>query len=332
MTSAPEDVGGAPEGAPPGGTKATAGGESGAPSPAMATVSRPGTLGRMLGSLRGHTVAVANLLLAPTMFWLVLFLIVPLGVVLVYSFGSRGALGDVVLGFSFDNYLKVFSPQWLPVVVRSFLFAAIATILTLALGYPLAYFIAIYGGRRKNLYLILVMLPFWTSYLIREYSWIVILRSQGVVNTLLTAIGLIDDPLPLLNTPFSVILGLTYGFLPFMALPLYASLERLDKTLLEASWDLGANRLWTLLTVTIPLSLPGIFAGTLLVFIPAVGDFITPDLLGGPDTQMIGNVIQSQFLAERDWAYGSALSFSLMAILLIGIFIYVRRMGAENLA
>jgi spermidine/putrescine transport system permease protein len=265
------------------------------------------------------------------MICLVLFMVLPLAVILVYSFGSRGAYGDVVLGFSFDNYAKVFSPLWMPVILRSFAFAGLATVFTLLMGYPLAYFIAMYGGDKKNIYLILVMLPFWTSYLIRTYSWIVILRSQGVVNTVLLWTGIIDDPLNLLNTPFSVVLGLTYGFLPFMTLPLYASLEKLDKSMLEAAQDLGASRLWTLLTVTVPLSIPGIVAGTLLTFIPAVGDFVTPDLLGGPDTTMIGNVIQSQFLSARDWAYGSALSFSLMAILLVGIFFYVRRVGTEQL-
>ena len=291
----------------------------------------PGFLSRLFGRLRGRPFAAANLLLFPTMVWLVLFLMLPLLVILVYSFGSRGTYGDVILGFSFSNYAKAFSPLWLPIIVRSFVFAGLATIFTLLMGYPLAYFIAKYGGRKKSVYLILVMLPFWTSYLIRTYSWIVILRSQGVINTVLQALHIINEPLNILNTPYSVVLGLTYGFLPFMTLPLYASLERLDKSLIEAAWDLGANRLWTLLKVTIPLSLPGIVAGTLLTFIPAVGDFVTPDLLGGPDTQMIGNVIQSQFLAARDWSYGSALSFSLMAILLVSIFLYVRKMGSEDL-
>jgi len=285
-----------------------------------------------MARLRGHNFVVANLLMGPTMLWLVLFLILPLGVILVYSFGSRGTYGDVILGFSFDNYLRAFNPTWLPIILRSFGFAAVATILTLLLGYPLAYFIAVYGGRRKNIYLIMVMLPFWTSYLIRTYSWIVILRSQGVINTVLMWTHLTSNPIEILNTPYSVILGLTYGFLPFMTLPLYASLEKLDKSLIEAAWDLGATRFWALMKVTIPLSLPGIIAGTLLTFIPAVGDFITPDLLGGPNTMMIGNLIQQQFLSARDWAYGSALSFSLMAILLLGIFFYVRKAGAENLA
>ncbi len=298
---------------------------------AASAPAEPGLVGRGLARLRGRRFLVANILLAPTTMWLVLFMVLPLLVVLVYSFGSRGAFGDVVLGFSLHNYAKVFSPLWFPIILRSFGFAAVATLLTLAMGYPLAYFIAMYGGRRKSLYLILIMLPFWTSYLIRTYSWIVILRSQGVVNTVLTSLGVINDPLNLLNTRFSVILGLTYGFLPFMTLPLYASLEKLDKSLIEAAQDLGASRLWTLLTVTVPLSLPGIVAGTLLVFIPAVGDFVTPDLLGGPDQTMIGNVIQSQFLSTRDWAYGSALSFSLMAILLVAILLYVRKVGAEEL-
>ena len=302
------------------------------PPPSQAVIGRRGGVGSaILGWLRERPAAAANVLLAPTMIWLLLFLLLPLSVILVYSFGSRGAYGDVVLGFSFHNYVRAFSPLWFPIILRSFVYAGLTAVLTLAMGYPLAYFIALHGGRRKNVYLLLLMLPFWTSYLIRTYSWIVILRSQGVINTILTSTHVIDTPLQLLNTPFSVILGLTYGFLPFMTLPLYASLERLDKSLIEASWDLGANRFWTLLKVTVPLSLPGIVAGTLLTFIPAVGDFVTPDLLGGPRTTMIGNVIQSQFLSERDWAYGSALSFSLMAVLLVAIFFYVRRMGTDEL-
>ena len=301
------------------------------PPPEEAVIRKPGLWSRFVDRFRGHSFLVANVLLAPTMIWLMLFLVLPLLVIFVYSFGGRGAYGDVELGFSLSNYTKAFSPLWLPVILRSFAFAGIATVLTLALGYPLAYFIAIYGGEKKNIFLILIMLPFWTSYLIRTYSWIVILRTEGVVNTSLSWLGVISEPLNLLNTPFSVVLGLTYGFLPFMTLPLYASLEKLDKSLLEAAQDLGANRLWTLLRVTLPLSLPGVVAGTLLTFIPAVGDFVTPDLLGGPNTLMIGNVIQQQFLSARDWAYGSALSFSLMAILLVGIFFYVRKMGSEDL-
>ena len=301
------------------GTKSTADGDESGP------------LSRIVMWLRGRSTLVANVLLAPTMLWLALFLLIPLGIIFVYSFGSRGAYGDVVLGFSLENYLRAFNPQWFPIILRSFLFAGIATVLTLALGYPLAYFIAVYGGKRKNMYLILVMVPFWTSYLIRTYAWMAILRSEGVINTILTSLHIITEPLILMNTPFSVVLGLTYGFMPFMTLPLYANLEKLDKNLIEAAWDLGANKFWTLLKVTIPLSLPGIVAGSLLTFIPAVGDFVTPTLLGGPDTMMIGNMIQQQFLLARDWAYGSALSFSLMALLLVSIYWYVRKMGTEEL-
>ena len=196
--------------------------------------------------------------------------------------------------------------------------------LCLALGFPLALFIS-RAGSRKNLYLSLVILPFWTSFLVRTYAWMFLLRDTGLINTALQKVGLIHDPLPLLYNDGAVILGLVYGYLPFMVLPLYATLERLDRNLLEAAADLGA-RPWVALTrVVIPLSAPGIRAGAVLVFIPCLGAYLTPDLLGGGKTVMIGNLIQNQFTTARDWPFGSAVSLTLMAIVLVLLLVFVRR-------
>ena len=192
------------------------------------------------------------------------------------------------------------------------------------LGFPLALFIS-RSGKRKNLYLSLVILPFWTSFLVRTYAWMFLLRDTGLINTALQKLGLIHDPLPLLYNDGAVILGLVYGYLPFMVLPLYATLERLDRNLLEAAADLGANPWVALTRVVIPLSAPGIRAGAILVFIPCLGAYLTPDLLGGGKTVMIGNLIQNQFTTARDWPFGSAVSLTLMAIVLVLLLVFVRR-------
>jgi spermidine/putrescine transport system permease protein len=198
------------------------------------------------------------------------------------------------------------------------------------LGFPLAYWIARFGGRFRTLFLVLVIIPFLTSYLIRMYAWQFILQRNGLLNSLLGSIGLGGDHV-FLNTPFAVILGLTYGYLPFMVLPLYASIERMDTSLVEASYDLGHAKTSTLFRVIIPSVSPGLVAGVLLVFIPAVGDFITPTLLGGVRTQMIGSTIADQFGDGANWPLGSALSILLMAFILIGVFFYLRNVGEEAL-
>jgi len=222
--------------------------------------------------------------------------------------------------------------QWdvFDVFLRSIGYALTATLLCLLLGYPMAYCIALYGGRWKTSLLILIMLPFWTSYLIRTYAWIVILRTHGVVNESLMGMGVITEPIQMLNTSFSVILGLVYGFLPFMTLPLFVALEKLDVRLLEASADLGARPLDTFRKVVFPLSLPGVFAGTILTFIPAVGDFVTPELLGGTGTEMIGKFIMMQFFVADNWPLGSAVSFMLMVLMMIGLLLYSRKAGGAE--
>ena len=198
-----------------------------------------------------------------------------------------------------------------------------------AIGYPIAYWISRYGGRHKAILLILVMLPFWTSYLIRTYAWMIILRDNGVANSILQALGLTSEPIILLNTDFSVILGMTYGFLPFAILPLFVSIDRLDAALVPPARDLYANGRQAFLNVTLPLTMPGIVAASILTFIPAIGDFVTPDLLGGAETTTIAKVVQELFLEGRDWPYGSALGFVLMVITLGGTFLALRPLRRE---
>jgi spermidine/putrescine transport system permease protein len=262
--------------------------------------------------------------------WLVLFFVVPLAFIFVVSLGSRDELNRITLAHpSLDNYARAFSPIFIPTFLNSIRFATITTILSLAIGYPIAYWISRYGGRHKVLLIILVMLPFWTSYLIRTYSWIILLRDNGVVNSILQAVGLTHEPIILMNTDLSVILGMVYGFLPFAILPLFVSIDRLDPNLVAAARDLYASGRAAFLHVTLPLTMPGIIAAALLTFIPALGDFVTPDLLGGPATTTIAKNIQELFLAGRDWPYGASLGFILMAVTLIGTLVALRTLRRE---
>ncbi|HEX5013133.1 MAG TPA: ABC transporter permease [Candidatus Limnocylindrales bacterium] len=269
-------------------------------------------------------------LLAPGVGWLALFFVVPLAFIFVVSLGSRDELNRITFDhLSLDNYAKAFDPVFLPTFLRSIRYAALTTVFSLIIGFPIAYWISRYGGRHKVLLLILVMLPFWTSYLIRTYSWTILLRDNGVVNSLLQAVGVIDQPIILMNTDLSVILGMVYGFLPFTILPLFVSIDRLDPNLVAAGRDLYANGRGAFIHVTLPLTMPGIIAAGLLTFIPALGDFVTPDLLGGPQTTTIARNIQDLFLAGRDWPYGAALGFILMAVTLIGTLVALRTLRRE---
>ena len=269
-------------------------------------------------------------LVVPGTAWLVLFFVVPLVFIFIVSLGHRDALDRISLADpSFANYARAFDPIFLPTFYNSLKFALITTILSLAIGYPIAYWISRYGGRHKVLLIILVMLPFWTSYLIRTYSWIILLRDNGVVNNVLQAVGLTSEPIILMNTDISVILGMTYGFLPFAILPLFVSIDRLDPDLVAAGRDLYASGRGAFLHVTLPLTMPGIVAAGLLTFIPALGDFVTPDLLGGPGTTTIAKNIQELFLAGRDWPYGAALGFVLMIVTLTGTLLALRTLRRE---
>lgn len=284
----------------------------------------------MRGQKGGWTLGLAGLL-APVTLWLGLFFLVPLLLILAYSFGTSGVYGGITLGFDIGNYLKVFDPLYLEIVVRTFIIAAINTLVCLLLGYPLAYFIAFKARRWRTVLIMLVMVPFWTSFLIRAYAWVVILNGNGVANKTLQALGITEGPINLIFTPGAVALGMAYAYLPFMILPLYASLEKFDTRLKEAAQDLGASRWATFWRVTFPLSLPGVIAGSILVFIPSAGEFVIPNLLGGSRTVMIGNLVQQQFLQARDWAFGSALAMMLAALLLAAILFYVRRVGTDKL-
>jgi spermidine/putrescine transport system permease protein len=271
-------------------------------------------------------------LVAPGVLWLIAFFLVPLGIIFIVSLGTRDPVsGRVVLEqLDFGNYAKATRPEYLPAFANSLRYAAITTVLCIAIGYPIAYWISRAGGRRKILLLILVMLPFWTSYLIRSYAWMIILRDNGVLNGALQAVGLIDEPLILLNTDFSVILGMTYGFLPFAILPLFVSIDRLDEHLVQAARDLYASGRGAFLHVTLPLTMPGIIAASLLTFIPAIGDYVTPDLLGGAQTTTAAKLVQTLFTSGRDWPYGSALGFLLMIVTLGGTLIALRSLRRET--
>ena len=266
-------------------------------------------------------------LLAPMIAWLVLFVILPMVILFVYSFCTRDDLGRVVFEFTFDNYRRVGDPIYLTILGRSIAYAALTTVLCIALGYPVAWFIARQREAVRNTLLLLVMIPFWTSFLIRTYAWITILKGEGLLNGLLLAVGFIPEPLTLLYTPFAVIIGLVYAYLPFMILPIYGSAEKLDNALVEAAHDLGAGPVRAFSEVIVPLTWPGIAAGVLLVFVPAIGMFAITDLMGGARVPMIGNIIQNQFSKAFNWPFGAALGvvFTFMFILAYAL---IQRRGA----
>jgi len=270
-----------------------------------------------------------NIFVTPAAVLMLFTIVVPAAIICVYSLLSRGAYGGVELPWTTENYSRLIDPLYGGIFVRSFVLAAAATALCILLGFPLALFIG-RSGTRKNLYLSLVILPFWTSFLIRLYAWMFLLRDTGLINTALQSLGLIRQPLPLLYNNGAVLLGLVYGFLPFAVLPIYATLERLDKSLLEAAADLGARPIAVLMRVTLPLCAPGIAAAAILVFVPALGTYITSDLLGGSKTILIGNLVQNQFTTARDWPFGAAVSIVLMIVAVLLMFT-VRRRGEELL-
>lgn len=261
------------------------------------------------------------LLLSPALLWLLLFILAPLAIVVVVSMATRGPYGRTVYEFTPSNFLRAFDPLYLRAYWRTAWIATTTTLLCAVVSYPVAYYLALRAPERwKRALLVLTVIPFWTSFLIRTYAWILLLRSEGVINSALMGTGLIGAPLRLLYSDFAVLVGQVYGELPFMILPIYVALDRLDIRLLEAAQDLGANGFWTFVKITLPLSRPGLIAGIALVFIPSLGAFITPDLLGGAKSVMIGNLIQNQF-AQLNQPFGSALSLILTAavLLLLGI-------------
>ncbi len=263
------------------------------------------------------------LLALPTVAWLVVFFVLPLVIVLIVSFMSRGRGGVPTLPFTLQHYERTFGVFSI-ILWRSVGLAGLTTVVCLLIGYPLAFFIS---TRRNRLFqqitLFLVILPFWTNFLIRTYAWRILLGDEGTINGFLISLGLISEPLKLLNTPFAVLVGLVYGFLPFMVLPIYASVERFNFRFVDAAHDLGANDVRTFLRIVIPLTLPGVLAGCALVFIPSVGAFVTPDLLGGTKGLMIGNLINNQFGGSGNTPLGSALSIVMMAVVMLSLVVYV---------
>jgi spermidine/putrescine transport system permease protein len=270
------------------------------------------------------------LLLLPGLGWLLLFFVVPLVIMALESLKTGTIDTGFQLTWEFSNYSEALS-DYDKQFVRSFEYAGLATLFSFLIGYPLAYVIAFRGGRYRNALLLLVIVPFFVTYLIRTLSWETILSDSGLIVSTLQTIGLLSDDGRLLDTTVSVVAGITYNYLPFMVLPLYASLERIDKRMLEAGYDLYGRRRDVFLRVTLPLSMPGVVAGTLLTFIPAAGDFINAELLGTPRQFMIGNVIQSRYLEVADYPTASALSFLLMAFMLIIVVIWARIAGTEAL-
>jgi spermidine/putrescine transport system permease protein len=285
----------------------------------------------MIRSIHRAQSLPAWLLLLPNIIWLLLFFILPLLVVLAYSFMERTTFGGVVAVFSLENYSRAFDLLYFNILLRSIYIAAVTTLICLLAAYPIAYFIATRPTRYRNGLILALMLPFWTNFLIRTYAWLTLLRTNtGLINVSLMSLGLIDTPLPLFGNDFAIILGLVYSWLPTMTLPIYASLERLDRRLLEAAADLYASGFQTFRRVIWPLSLPGVAAGSILVFIPSLGAFVTPALLGGGKSLMIGNVISDQFLLAQDWPFGSALSMLMISLMLLGTVSYFRLANRRN--
>ncbi len=299
----------------------------------------------MLRKLREDKSFQGSIMISPTLLFMVGLLIIPLLLTLVISFGRRAPDGTVIYDLSLDNYVRLsgirtecsdgsavcFDPIYVGILSRSLSLAFNTTVLAILMAYPLAYFIARAPVKKRNTFLFLILVPMWTNFVIRVYAWMMLLRTQGVINSLLGwlagLVGLQFTPFEMLYTSGAVLVGMVYEFLPFMILPIYTSLEKIDLSLYEASADLGAHPIRTFLRITLPLSMPGVVAGTILVFVPVMGTFIVSDLLGGRQYVLVGNLIQNQFLIARDPTFGSTASLVLMALTLIVTYFYTRKFG-----
>lgn len=288
----------------------------------------------MLDFVRRYRGARLAGLLGPGVLWLVVFFNLPLLIVLFISLVERGRAGGIRLPpvFTLQNYADFFDPLYLGIFGHSLRIGLIVTGLCILLGYPLAFFIAQRSPRWRDALLLLVMIPFWTNFLVRTYALKQILGADGMVNTALLGLGVIRAPLDLLFNEFAVIIGLVYGYLPFAVLPMYASVEKFDYSLMEAAADLGANPVRAFLRVMLPMTLPGVVAAVVLTLVPVVGAFITPDIMGGGKVEMIGTLINRQFGVARDWPFGSAISLVLMLLVLVGVIAYFRSGGEERRA
>jgi spermidine/putrescine transport system permease protein len=277
--------------------------------------------------LRENSRAQGFFLISPANIYLFILVVLPLILVTGLSFLSRGTYGQVVFKFNLTNYTRLFDELYGKVMVFSLGVGVGTTLICLLIGYPLAYFLARAPAKQRSLLLFLILLPFWTNFIIRIFAWMIILRSGGLLDSLLQWLHITHAPLNLLYTPTAVLIGMVYEFLPFMVLPLYTSLEKIENSLLEAAADLGAPPWKVFIRVTLPLSVPGMIAGTILTFIPAMGMFVVPDILGGAKTILIGNVIRNQFLTARDWPFGAAASMILMIMTMVLTLYYTRKAG-----
>lgn len=270
------------------------------------------------------TLSLQNAIITLIVGWLVLFVLIPNLMIIGTSFLTRDEANLIELMFTFDNYLRLFDPLYAKVLLHSFYMAIVATIICLIIGYPFAYIVAKMPEKSRPIMLFLVIVPFWTNSLIRTYGLKIVLGTQGILNKALIAIGVIDTPMRIMYSESAVMIGLVYILLPFMILPLYSAIEKLDHTYIEAARDLGANKLQTLTKVILPLTMPGIIGGCLLVLLPALGMFYISDLLGGAKNLLIGNVIKSQVLNARDWPFGAATSIALTIAMAVMLYAYYR--------
>ncbi|MGM0689608.1 MAG: ABC transporter permease [Bacillota bacterium] len=263
----------------------------------------------------------------PTFFWFICLIIIPLIMTLILSFASRDAYGRIIYEWSFDNYIRFLDPLYLQILWRSFYLGFFTVVICILIGYPLAYFIARSPKNMKPIYLMLVIAPFWINLLIRAYGWMILLRYEGIINLFLRRIDLIEEPLQLMYNDGAVLVGLVYVFLQFMVLPLFATIDKMDWTLLESAQDLGAKPFRTFRHITLPLTMPGIIGGSILTFVPAFGSFIIPRILGGSRSIMIGNIIETQIKVARNWPFAASSAVILISAAFLGMLIYIKFSG-----
>jgi len=265
-----------------------------------------------------------TLFLVPGLTYITAFMLIPLGFIIAYTFLTRGTYGGIEFIFTSENYTRALDSLYIGVLIKSIFIAVAATVLAFLIGFPVAYAITKLPTNRQNIMLVLIVLPFWTNFLIRTYAWIVLLNTQGFLNKGLINMGVISQPLELLYKPSAIVLGLLYAYIPLMILPIYSALVRIDPAMKEAAINLGATPAQAFRQVTLPLALPGVLVGAIFVFVPSVGNFIVPELLGGGKSIMVGNLIRDQFLKARDWPFGSVLALSMVIMLMVLFFIQAR--------
>jgi len=284
----------------------------------------------MIKKIKNHITSIV--MIGPTVVWLVIFLLIPLAYVIGISFLTKSTYGGVVFHFAFTSYESLFRSEYMKVFVDSIILALETTVICLVLGYPFAYIIAKAPRKYKSILVLFIMLPFWTNSLIRTYGWNTLLRTEGIINTFLINLNIIKSPLQMLYTDGAVLLGMVYALLPFTVLPLYTSIEKIDPSLLEAGSDLGATKKSVFIRIIFPLTMPGIFAGSIQTFIPCLGFFFISDMMGGAKTMYIGNLIKNQFLSARNWPLGAALSIVLIGITLLLMKFYTKVGSLDDMA